>query len=150
MIIDQIGNSHLYASMQPGIKAAFDYIRQTDLSSLAVGRIELDGDNLYGMLQQYDSKPIEKGIWEAHRHYIDLQMVLQGSEMVGYANIGRLTQGEFDVAKDFLPLFGAGDFLTLQTGNFMLLLPQDAHMPGIAVSSPAPVRKLVIKIATHQ
>jgi YhcH/YjgK/YiaL family protein len=149
MIIDQITNSHLYYSLHPGLKSAFETIQQTDLSTLAVGWIELNGENLFAMVQQYDSKPIEQGIWEAHRRYMDLQMVIQGSEKIGYANIGRLSQGEYNAAKDFIPLFGEGDFLTLQPDNFILLLPQDAHMPGIAVTTPAPVRKLVIKIAVR-
>ncbi len=147
MIIDQIINSHLYTSLYPGLKSAFDYILQTDLSSLAVGRVELDGKKLYAMVQQYNSKPVEQGLWEAHRRYIDLQMVQLGTEKIGYANIDKLTQGEYDTAKDFLPLFGNGDFLTLHPGNFTLLLPQDAHMPGIAINSPVLVRKIVFKIS---
>jgi len=147
MIIDQMSNAHLYQSLHPGLKPAFDYLAQTDLSSLSVGRIEIDGQNLYAMLQQYTSKPKELATWEAHRRYIDLQVVLQGAELIGYANIARLSQGLYDFSKDFLPLFGEGDFLTLQSGNFSLLFPQDAHMPGIAINSPAPVKKIVFKIA---
>jgi len=56
------------------------------------------------MLQQYTSKPREQAAWEAHRRYIDLQVVLQGTENIGYANISRLSQGEYDTNKDFLPL----------------------------------------------
>jgi YhcH/YjgK/YiaL family protein len=147
MIIDQITNSNLYNTIHPRFKFAFDYIHQTDLASLAAGRIELDGENIFAILQKYNSKPVEQGFWEAHRRYIDLQMVLQGIEKIGYANISSLHQGDYDNAKDFLPLFGIGDFLTLEPGNFTLLLPQDAHMPGIAVNAPVPIRKLVIKIA---
>ena len=147
MIIDQIFNSPLYYALHPGIKPAFEFLKQTDLSTLNVGRIEIDGQNLYAMLQQYTSKPREKAAWEAHRRYIDLQVVLQGAEKVGYANIGHLTQGAYDASRDFLPLFGEGDFLTLQSGCFALLFPQDAHMPGIALGDPAPVKKIVIKIS---
>lgn len=147
MIIDQITNSHLYYTINSRIKTAFDYILQTDLSTLSIGRHEIEGENLYAMLQQYTSKPLDQGSWEAHRRYIDLQVVIQGVEKIGYANINHLSTGEYDTKKDFLPLFGEGDFLTLQTGNFALLLPQDAHMPGIAFESPAPVKKIVIKIS---
>ena len=147
MVIDQIANSHLYYSLNSRIQAAFDYLLQTDLSSLSIGRYEIDEENIYAMLQQYTSKPREQGFWEAHRRYMDLQVVIQGVEQIGYANIGRLTQAEYDGTKDFLPLFGEGDFLTLQNGNFALLLPQDAHMPGIALGDPAPVKKIVIKIS---
>jgi YhcH/YjgK/YiaL family protein len=147
MIIDQINNSHLYYALHPRIRPAFEYINRNDLSSLNVGKYEIDGENLFAMVQQYNSKPKEQGFWEAHRRYMDLQMLIMGTEVIGYANIDRLTQGVFDAKKDFLPLFGEGDFLTLQTGSFALLLPQDAHMPGIASQSPALVKKMVIKIS---
>jgi len=147
MIIDQINNSHLYYALHPRIKPAFDYLNRTDLSSLIAGKYEIDGENLYALVQQYHSKPIEQGSWEAHRRYMDLQMIILGAEKIGYANIDCMTQGIFDANIDFLPLFGEGDFLTLQPGNFALLLPQDAHMPGIAIAFPAPVKKIVIKIS---
>jgi YhcH/YjgK/YiaL family protein len=147
MIIDQINNSHLYYTINSRIKPAFDYLLQSDLSALSNGRHEIDGEILYAMLQQYTSKPLDQGTWEAHRRYIDLQVVIQGVEKIGYANIDHLSPGEYDTNKDFLPLFGEGDFLTLQTGNFALLFPQDAHMPGIAFDLPAPVKKIVIKIS---
>ena len=146
MIIDQIANSHYYHALNPKIRRAFDYIHQTDLLASNIGKYEIDGENLYALVQQYNTKKKEQGVWEAHRRYIDLQYIIQGMERIGYANLTRLTHGEYDTNKDFLPLDGEGDFLTLQSGSFIILLPQDAHMPGIAVVSPAPVKK-VIKIS---
>ena len=55
--------------------------------------------------------------------------------------------GCYDEAKDLLPLSGEGDFLTLGPGDFMLLFPEDAHMPRIAVNVSEIVRKVVVKIA---
>ena len=83
MIIDQLANSHLYYSLTSRIKLAFDYLDKIDLSTLSVGRNEIEGDNIYAMLQQYTSKPREQGLWEAHRRYIDLQLVIQGAEQIG-------------------------------------------------------------------
>lgn len=147
MIIDQLDHSHIYHPLSPGIERAFEYLHQINLLTLNVGRYEIDGGNIYAMVQQYNSRPVEQGFWEAHRRYIDLQVVIQGAEKIGYANLARLTQGDYDASKDFLPLFGEGDFLTLEAGNFILLMPQDAHMPGLAVASPAPVKKIVVKIS---
>jgi YhcH/YjgK/YiaL family protein len=146
MIVDTINNSHLYYAINLRVKPAFDYIQQADLLNISVGRYEIDGGNIYAMVQQYDTKPKEAGTWEAHRRYIDLQFVIQGAEKIGYANLGHLTQGEYDTGRDFLPLHGEGDFLTLKDGDFVILMPDDAHMPGIAIDTPLPVKKLVIKI----
>ena len=146
MIVDHINNSRLYYVLNPRIRTAFDYIHQADLSSIGVGRYEVDGENLYAMVQQYNTKPKEAGVWEAHRRYIDLQYVIQGAEKIGYANLSRLAQGEYDATKDILPLYGEGEFLTLNIGDFVILMPEDAHMPGIAIDALSPVKKMVMKI----
>ena len=147
MIIDQITNSHLYYALNPRINHAFSYIHQADLSAISVGKYEIDGENIYAMVQEYYTKPKEQCLWEAHRRYIELQYVIQGVEQIGFANTSRLNHGEYDASKDFLPLFGEGDFLTLHKGNFVIFMPEDAHMPGIVFDSPNPVKKIVIKIS---
>lgn len=147
MLIDRIGNAHLYYAINARFQHAFDYINGIDTSSIPVGRYEIDGENMYALIQQYNTKLKEQGFWEAHRRYIDLQYIVQGAEKIGYANIHHLQQGEYDPGKDFLPLYGDGDLFTLQSGSFVILLPEDAHMPGMAIGSPAPVKKVVVKIA---
>lgn len=146
MVIDQIANVHLYQRLGPWIARALDFIRDTDLASLEPGRLDLDGDRVYALVSGYVSKRQEEGRWEAHRRYIDLQCVVSGSERIGYAPLGRLAAGPYDEAKDMTWLEGSGDFLVLEPGQFMLLWPGDAHMPGMAFGEPAPIKKVVVKI----
>lgn len=147
MIADTLSNAHLYENLSPRIALAFDYLRGTDLARAPVGTCEIDGRRVYAMIQEYATLPRRQGTWEAHRRYIDLQYVVSGSERIGYARLGRLRPGVYDPAKDVVPLAGTGDFLLLGPGGFMLLFPEDAHMPRIAAREPAPVRKVVVKIA---
>jgi YhcH/YjgK/YiaL family protein len=146
MITDRLDNAHLYTPLSAGIRRAFEYLENTDLQALEVGRIELDGKNLYVTSQEYTSKLPDQGKWEAHHRYIDLQYIISGTERIGYAPIGRLTMGEYNPEKDFQALTGSGDFISLTAGDFMLLFPEDAHMPGMAITNPAPVKKVVVKI----
>jgi biofilm protein TabA len=147
MIIDRISNSHLYYTMHSKFKRAFDTIHQINTDAIPVGRYEIEGEAMYALVQEYNTKLKEQGVWEAHRRYIDLQYIVQGVEGIGYANINHLEQGEYDVSRDFLPLHGEGDLVTVRSGSFVLLLPEDAHMPGMAIGSSAPVKKIVVKIA---
>jgi YhcH/YjgK/YiaL family protein len=147
MIIDRIANAHLYHAVHARFKQAFDYIDQIDVNAIPVGKYEIDGEKMFALVQEYNTKLKDQGFWEAHRRYIDMQYIVQGAEGLGYANITRLQQGEYDTTKDFLPLYGDGDSLTLPRGSFVLLMPEDAHMPRMAIGSPAPVRKIVVKIA---
>jgi beta-galactosidase beta subunit len=49
-----------------------------------------------------------------------------------------------------LPLFCIeGDLVTVHSGSFVLLLPEDAHMPGMAIGSLVLVKKVVVKIAVE-
>ncbi len=148
MIIDRIENAALYLPLHLKFKQAFDYIAQIDIYTLPVGRHEVD-NNMYVLVQEYITKPKAEGKWEAHRRYIDLQYVVQGAEGMGYANIHHLQQGEYIPEKDFLPLFGEGEQITLRSGCFVLLFPEDAHMPGMALGESEPARKIVVKIAVE-
>lgn len=149
MITDNVKNADKYKSLGPRFQQAIDYIQHTDLAQLAAGRYELDGKNLYVLIQEYASKLPDAGKWEAHRNYVDLQYIVQGSERMGYAMLKRLQMGAYDPAKDFQALSGEGDFVTLQAGDFMLLWPDDGHMPGMAVAESTPVKKAVVKIALN-
>jgi len=147
MILDHISKSDNYHAIHPGFKMAFNFLREADLATMKIGRYEIEGQNLFAMIQKYNTKRKEEAFWEAHKRYIDLQYIIQGIELIGYANISHLSQGVYDPTRDFLPLHGEGDFLSLHEGHFVIFMPQDAHMPGIAIDSPAIVRKIVLKIA---
>lgn len=147
LIVDELRNSPLYRGLGTLVAQAFDYLHNTDLLRAAAGTFEIKGRQVYASVQEYISLDPAQGAWEAHRRYIDLQCVVAGVERIGYARVGRMSPGRYDPERDLLPLTGAGDFLTLGPGEFMLLFPGDAHMPRIAVAAPEYVRKVVVKIA---
>ena len=146
MITDHLSNAHLYTTLSADIQRAFEYLQNTDLQALETGKFDLDGKQLYINSQEYISKLPEQGQWEAHRQYIDLQYLISGTERIGYAPICRLTPGDYNPDKDYQPLSGTGDFITLTAGDFMILFPEEAHMPGIAAGESTPVKKVVVKI----
>lgn len=147
MITDNIKNAGLYAGLSERFHRAFAYLTETDLTTLPTGRTELDGRNLYVLIQEYSSKLPGAGKWEAHKRYIDIQYIISGAERIGYAILPRLVQGAYDPVKDFVPLSGDGDWVTLGAGDFMVLWPNDGHMPGMAIDASTPVRKAVVKVA---
>jgi len=147
MIADALRNAHLYRVLSPRIALALDFLCSSDLAGAGVGTVEIEGAHIYALFQEYETLSLPQGAWEAHRQYVDLQCVVAGTERVGYANVSRLAPGVYDPIRDVLPLSGEGEFLTLGPGDFMLLFPEDAHMPRIATGAPATVRKVVVKIA---
>lgn len=148
MIIDLLANAHRYEGLSPRIRQAFDFLRWTDLATLPAGIHEIDGRALYVNIQAFTSRPLVESRWEAHRRYLDLHYIIAGAERIGYAPAGSLVPGVYDAESDFLPLTGeAGMLVPVSSGSFMLLWPDEPHMPGLAVDDPAPIRKVVVKIA---
>ncbi len=147
MILDSMTNAHIYAAMHPRIARGLEFLRKTDLAALPPGRHEIDGDRVYAMVSEYCTKPVEAGRWEAHRRYLDLQFLQRGRERVGRAPLERFEAGPYDETKDVAFLSGSGEFVTLGAGDFLIVWPHEAHMPQIAADAPAPVKKIVVKIA---
>lgn len=148
MIIDKIENANLYYCLSPEIKTALEFLQKTDCTKLEPGRHEIDGEKVYANVSSYDSKPKEKGIWEAHKCYYDVQYVAAGTEVMGYANLKCLkVTKEYQEDGDYLLLEGEGDFVTASAGTFIIFGPEDAHMPGIAAKQPERISKVVVKAA---
>ena len=148
MIADVLKNRQIYASISPRIKTALEYIAKTDFSAIAPGRYELDGSNLFVLVQAYDSIPREQGKWECHKNYIDIQYIAEGVEQIGCNNINKMkVTTEYNPEKDIAFLSGEGDFITFSKGSYGIFFPADAHMPKIAPNNiPDKVKKVVVKI----
>jgi biofilm protein TabA len=154
MVVDVIANAGLYTGLGDRISRALTLLATERFAGMATGRHEVDGDSLYYMVQSYQSKPFAQGKWESHRRYIDIQYVVEGVERMGWASLGAAAAGNpglqvtmpYDPAKDAALYVGDGDLVTMAPGTFMILWPQDAHMPGIAVKDPVPVLKIVVKV----
>jgi YhcH/YjgK/YiaL family protein len=148
MIADVLKNRHIYAAISPGIKTALEYIAKTDFSEMDAGRYELDGSNLFVLVQVYDSIPKEEGKWECHKKYIDLQYIAEGVEQIGCNNIDKMKiTTEYNPEKDYAFLSGEGDFITFSKGSYGIFFPDDAHQPKIAVNNiPGRVKKVVVKV----
>lgn len=147
MVMDVLANAPRYRSLAPRIAQAFDFVSRTDFAALATGKHSIDGDAMFMLLQRYVTKPIAEGRWEAHRRYIDLQYMIDGTERIGVGNIGNFSQEPYDEASDLLWLSGNGDLITLSAGSFTLFWPQDVHMPGLMADRPGDALKVVVKIA---
>lgn len=147
MIIDTLANMELYKTFNEKIYKGLTFLKETDVAALPVGRYDIDGDNIYALVQEYETKPLDQCRWEAHYKYTDIQYVVMGGEKMGYTNIAGTTKTEDRPADDVYFLVAVGDLLQVKEGFFAVFTPEDAHMPGIAIDEPQPVKKVVIKVA---
>ena len=148
MILDSLKNKAQYASLHPGFQQVFDFIDNTDLAALPCGRHDIDGDNIFVMVQELDLREVKDARLELHRKYIDIQLLLKGpAEMFGWSEKKDcLTpETEFDEAKD-IQLFTdiPQCFYTVSKGQFTILYPEDGHAPMLGEGF---VKKCIFKIA---
>ncbi len=149
-----IATNSKYALTHPGLQdfsAALRFLQETDFSTHADGRIALDGERVFAIVQQYDTVAVDPPIFERHKRYLDIQYLAAGEEIIGWAPVDRMQPtGPFDAAKDIQ--FGAVEAgrwtgLRLAAGDLAVLWPEDAHAPRLAAGAASPVLKVVVKIA---
>ena len=147
MIIDKLSNSHLYSGLGERINKAFDYLKNSDFSKIEPGKYEIDGENIFALVNEYNTKDESEGKLEAHKKYIDVQFVAKGKELMGYTPLGdQKVVDEYNEQNDITFFSGEKSFVKVDEGMFAIFFPEDVHMPGIKVGEKSYVKKVVVKI----
>jgi len=151
MIATDLSHAEEQAALTPGLRLALAFLGRADLAALPDGAVEIDGERVFALVQRYDTVETDAPLFEAHRRYIDVQFVVSGREVIGWAPLPQLhVIEEYDAAKD--ACFGtvAASEVTavqLRAGQLVILRPEHAHAPKLAAGGPSPVHKIVVKVA---
>jgi len=147
MIVDTLQNAALYKHLHPRIVKAFDYLLNTNFDELATGKYEIDGDNLFAIVNEFETKDRSVCEVEAHRKYIDIQYVVKGVEMFGYTPYtGQVPVKDYDAEKDFAIYEEPVSYMRLESGMFIIFYPTDLHQPEVREYEPVLVKKVVLKV----
>lgn len=133
-----------------GLERVFEFLARTDLSALPLGRTAVDGDDVYVQVAEAETRPPEQVRFEAHRRYIDIQIVVRGQESIALAPAATLTTVEaYDAAKDieFFAPPRESSTIALRPGEFVVFVPGDGHRPGLHLDGPHLTRKAVAKVS---
>ncbi len=145
MIFDTLENINNYKGLGR-VYTALQFLADTDFSEMPLGRYELEGDDIFYMVQSYETDPY-KTVSEAHKKYIDIQFMVDGEEIVGVAPFSAEKTGtEAKPENDVWFYECHTEPLTLFKNSFMVLYPNDLHCPGVAVDNPLTCRKVVVKV----
>lgn len=137
--------AYLTEVFQPGSAAA---ARLRALGIGETGKVELSG-GAFALEQVYNSKVRADGFFESHRRYIDVQVVVEGEEIMELADIARMTVRQpYNPDRDLIIYEDAtGSGLRVRAGEAAVFFPADVHMPGLCVTrDPVLVRKTVVKV----
>ena len=150
MITTNIEHLEEQVAMTPAMRRAVDWLKSVWGQELPDGRVEIDGTTVYALVQSYTGKPIDAPRYEAHRAYIDVQVVVTGQERFGWAPLEAMAAiNEYNPEKDVIhgTVPAAESVLVpLRSGQLMVLYPSDAHAPGLSAGDDSPVQKIVLKV----
>ena len=146
MIIDNIKNAAKYSGLGAGFEAALKFL--ANYSDTATEKADLPVcDGVMVKCRPYMTKDAADCTFEAHEKYADIHFVVSGCECIGYAPIDTLTVTDKNEEKDMIYLDGEGTNIPLRAGDFMITLPQDAHMPCVKLGDESVFcAKLVAKV----
>lgn len=148
MIIDSLSSAARYTSLHPLFAKAFEYLSNTDLSTLEDGKFDIDGDNIRGIMASKSAMTAAESIakFECHNKHIDIQVCIKGNETIGWKpRPSCISQrGEYNPEKDVLFYDDAPDmYFNLKDMQFVVFYPEDVHAPMIGEGV---IKKLVLKI----
>lgn len=151
MVYDRFENLGRYCRPGERLYQALVYARDV-VRTVADGRREIDGERLYASVATYETGPREERRFEAHRKYIDVQVLLEGEEVIDVALDRDLAVLEaYDEQRDvvFLGPPGHAASLPMKPGCFGVFYPHDIHRPGCRLQERQKVRKIVVKVAVE-
>lgn len=148
MIIDTVPKLVKYGWPQQNLKNAAQFLAETRLEALPVGRFEVDKERIRGNVVQ-NNLHTPPDFWEAHRKYVDIHVVITGAEIIRcFVDEPRTGGADYDEAADAM-LF-PGDFpasgLWLCAGMAAVLYPGEIHKAGHSAGLDAPTKKLILKV----
>lgn len=151
MIVSDLRHiAHLVENV-PALQKGVDFLRRPGIDTLPDGRVEIDGDRVFALVQRYETMTVDAPKFEYHKKYIDVQFIVSGEEVIGWAPADQISvTAAYEAVKDIcFGTLAAGKWtpVYLQAGQLMVLWPEDGHAPKLAVRGPSPVMKIVVKVA---
>ncbi|HMK37746.1 MAG TPA: YhcH/YjgK/YiaL family protein [Bacteroidota bacterium] len=146
MIIDRLEESGRYRGVHPLFERAFRALGRPDLSTLGAGTHPIEGERLSLIIAAGEGAGTERAVLEAHRRYIDIQFVIEGTDVIGWRPLrecARVAQ-PYDAQKD-VELYADRPLSWSTVGGslFAVYFPGDAHAP---LGGTGALRRAIIKV----
>lgn len=135
------------------IQKCIEYLKCNDIVKLyKTGVHYIDGLDVKMNYDYYDTKSKEEGKWESHLKFLDIQVILEGEEVIFVRNINGLEKELENLDNDII-FYKQNEeehelevAVPLRKGDVLVLYPEDVHMPGISLNDKMKNRKVVFKV----
>jgi YhcH/YjgK/YiaL family protein len=147
MIFASLSQADRYAALHPLFPRAFKFIRNTDLSALSTGIHQIIDKQLFVIVEEAQGRSRAEAKLECHRKYIDIQLVLEGTDEMGWKPLADCLQpvSDYNEERDIRFFNDVADsWISTPANSFCIFFPDDAHAPLVSTGK---IRKLIFKVA---
>ena len=145
---DEIQNKSLAKDIQFCIE--FAKKNENKILSLVNGSYDIEYNDIKMNVGKYFTKSENEKFWESHKKYLDVQIMINGTEKVSVGDMRNMDIKSFDAEKDLVILEGEKEFdIIITTGDVLVFFPNDVHKPELNVSendNSGNIRKIVTKV----
>ena len=152
MIITNVNNEIQNKSLAKDIRFCIEFAKKNEnkILSLVNGSYDVGYNNIKMNLGKYFTKSENEKFWESHKKYLDVQIMINGTEKVAINDIRDMEVKSFDEEKDLTILEGDKAFdIIMKTGDVLVFFPNDVHKTELNVSEnddSGNIRKIVTKV----
>ena len=150
MIVADLAQLRSQVVLTPNMETAIAFLERSGQEPHSDGRLAVDGDNVFVEVQSYETTDGPVTRFEGHRSHIDIQYVVSGEEIIGWAPASAVTESKpYDAEHDYW--LGDADparvtSISLTSNQLAVFYPSDPHSPRHSAGAPGPVKKLVVKV----
>ena len=147
MIYTKRKNLYRYLGISQAMDTAIRYVLSEDLTQLAMGRNEIDADQVFVNRFDYQTMPQEQAIWEGHIQYADIHVLLSGQEKIGVTNVDMLSETVRKPEDDFVGFEGeVQSWFPMTTEDILIVYPEDIHKVKVIHGESTLVEKACFKV----
>ena len=146
MVIGIIGEPLAGISVPKIMADGIECLSKTDFTKIESGTYHIQGQDLFYIISEYETRYQSDRVLEAHKKYIDIHCVIVGSEKIGYASlVDQVVVKKYDDKYDYALYESESSFIRMNPGMYSIFFPDDLHIAGIS-DEPATVKKVVMKV----
>ena len=152
MIFTNVNDEVQNKSLAKDIQFCIEYAKKNEnkILSLVHGSYDVGNNDIKMNVGKYFTKSENEKFWESHKKYLDVQIIINGTEKVAISDIRNMEVKSFDSEKDLVILKGEKAFdVVMKTGDVLVFFPNDVHKPELNVSendNSGNIRKIVTKV----
>lgn len=149
MIVTALTDLARQTALTPAMRTGLVFLQQLSAADLEDGAKDIAQGRVHVLVRSYVGKADAPLAFEGHRHVVELQYVVSGAMVLGWAPLGfvSLTRAYNPDQDSWVGTVPEQEItrVLLRAGHVAVLYPEDAHALG-ATPGAATIKKVTLKV----